>query len=312
MTSRFHRKRSGFSLVELLTVLGITGLLLSLILPAIQRSREAAARVQCQNNQRQVAVALHHFHASNGRLPPLRKQPFPPDALSLLSWMTAILPELEEDSLHVTSLTACNLDPSCAFTNPPHVGLAKVIRTYVCQNDARLLSPQTTPAGDVVAHASYVGVGGSFDNPLPNPGVPRTYLARPGAFSDAPGCRLSDFHDGTSNTVMVGERPPPESLQAGRWYCSSSRERFAGPDLILFVPTLPRLQDYECAGAGSRRFGPGRADNPCDRFHFWSLHPGGGNFLFADGSVRFLTHKIEPMISALSTRSGGEVIELPE
>ena len=133
----------------------------------------------------------------------------------------------------------------------------------------------------------------------------------PGVFSQSPGIRLSEITDGASQTLMVGERPPPDSLQAGRWYSSLyGLEPNPGPDEEMAIPSPRWAQDFECAPAASR-FGPGRTDNPCDRYHFWSLHPGGANFLFADGSVRFLPYSIEPIMSALATRSGGEIIELP-
>src|SRR5262249_31936731 len=133
---------------------------------------------------------------------------------------------------------------------------------------------------------------------------------KPGVFGPAPGNRLADISDGTSNTLMVGERPPPDSLQAGRWYTFQFVPAFApGPDGFMPIPAPRWAFDLECAPAGSR-FGPGRTDNPCDRLHFWSLHPAGANFLFADGSTRFLSYSAEPIMVALATRAGGEVVDL--
>jgi prepilin-type processing-associated H-X9-DG protein len=113
---------------------------------------------------------------------------------------------------------------------------------------------------------------------------------------------------------MVGERPPPDSLQAGWWYPEYWRypEGLRGPNNTLIFGTVHLYPDdpTECV-AGKRTFGPGRSDNPCDRYHLWSFHPGGANFLFADASARFLPYAAEPLMMALGSRNGGEVVELP-
>jgi prepilin-type processing-associated H-X9-DG protein len=110
---------------------------------------------------------------------------------------------------------------------------------------------------------------------------------------------------------MVGERPPPNSFQAGRWYTRHYIPApFAGPDGIMTIPPAGFVDDLECSVAG-RGFGPGRPDNPCDRFQLWSFHPGGANMLFADGSVRYLSYAAAPVMPALATRSGGEVVDVP-
>jgi len=136
----------------------------------------------------------------------------------------------------------------------------------------------------------------------------------PGVFGRSPGVRLIDVADGTGNTLMVGERPPPSSLQAGRWYSGLIvREPFGGPDMMLAAhQSASSPFDLECANVQAPRYFYGRVDNPCDRFHFWSLHPGGSNFLFADGSVRFMPYSADPIIGALATRSGGEVVGVPD
>ena len=108
---------------------------------------------------------------------------------------------------------------------------------------------------------------------------------------------------------MVCERPPPNSYQAGQWYQAAMiLERFGGPDGTMNNSNPVVLGDPCGSGGG---FGPGRLANPCDRLHFWSLHRGGANFVFADGSVRFLPHSANNILSALITRAGGETFELP-
>jgi len=294
-------RRAGFTLVEVLVVIGVIGVLIGLTLPAVQRARASASRVSCQNRLKQVGVALQNTHAAHGRLPPLPGKHSPsPDLYALLGWMAHILPYIDQDALFRTSEHACRTDPN-PFHNPPHVGLATIIPAYVCPDDGRL-TPMTDSFGVTAAYTSYIGVNGAF--------VPALGRALPGPF----GRPLTDVADGTSQTLLVGERPPPDSLQAGWWYpvYAGSGEGFRGPNSFMVVnDPIMFAQDYECAGAWRGHFGPGRLDNPCDRYHFWSLHPGGANWLFVDGSVRFFAYSADPIIAALATRAGGETVEMP-
>jgi prepilin-type processing-associated H-X9-DG protein len=111
---------------------------------------------------------------------------------------------------------------------------------------------------------------------------------------------------------MAGERPPPDSLQAGWWYSGSVGDGigFRGPNNGFVFGAGSLLMGDPCTPL-DKTFGPGRLDNPCDRYHLWSLHPGGANFLFADGSVHFLSFAAEPIMVALASRAGGEVVTLP-
>lgn len=297
--------RGGFSLVELLVVIGVVGVLIGLLLPAVQRVRETAARARCLNHLKQIGLALHHHHDTHGRLPPQRARVYPSHAAdSLLSWMTLILPQMDQSSLWATSVQACQADGS-PWHNPPHVGYATVVPSYTCPSDGRLRSALTGRDGVSSAFASYLGVSGW-------PGW-RGGDGWGGVLGRTPGIRLADVTDGTSNTLMVGERPPPDSLQAGRWYSAITHAggtTYPGPDADMPVEALLHAGDTECAWA-TTRFGPGRVDNPCDRYHFWSLHPGGANFLFVDGSARFLPYSSSSILPALATRGGGEPVQLP-
>lgn len=303
---RSHPLRYGISLVELLVVLGLISILLGLTLPAVQSTRAAAARVSCQNHLKQIGIALHACHGVHGRFQPMPQQPPVPGVLGhdpyhLLSWQAVLLPFLEQNHLWELSVQACR-EESLPFHNPPHVGYATVIPVYGCPADSRLSKPLRDPgSGQMVAYSSYVGVVGD------------TIRGR-GVFSYDIGTRLSDITDGTSHTLMVGERPPPDSLQAGQWYSGVTDGRFdveRGPDGFLYTrgPAFPN--HYSCPYHALPDFGPGRLSNPCDRYHFWSLHPGGANFLFADGSVRYLPYRASAILPALATRAGGEVVELP-
>jgi prepilin-type N-terminal cleavage/methylation domain-containing protein/prepilin-type processing-associated H-X9-DG protein len=293
-----RRPHCAFTLVELLVVIGIVGLLLSLLIPAVQLAREGAARQRCLNNLRQIGTALQNHHNTHGRLPP-NATTDPRDPNFSLSWMALILPEMGEEPLWAKTIEACAAEKR-PFVNPPHIGLATVIKTYVCPDDRRLLTALQDPDGRIAAFGSYLGVAGSIrmgDGVLGNP----------------LGIRLSDILDGTSNTLMVGERPPPDTLQAGWWYTGirpsgGAYQGLYGWDTLMPVESLPFPND-PCEGPF--QFGPGRTDNPCDRYHYWSFHPGGANFLFADASARLLTYSMQPLMVALATRSGGEIVELP-
>lgn len=299
-------RRVGFSLVELLVVIGVIGVLIGLLLPAVQSVRATATRTGCLNNLRQIGLALHHYHDANGRLPPLPPRADDPgDPNGLLSWMALILPQMGEEALYRASVAACMADRN-PLHNPPHIGFGTVMRSYVCPQDSRLLSPLTDPYGVQAGFASYVGIAET----LP-PGAPRGLAGALGALRSI---RLADITDGASQTLFAGERPPPDSLQAGWWYSGRWGQQiggFRGPNgfLVLGAGTI-YLHD-PCTGVKSI-FGPGRTSNPCDRFHLWSLHKGGANFLFADASARFLPYSAEPLLLTLGSIQGGEVVgQLP-
>lgn len=257
---------------------------------------------------------MQNYDSAYGHLPPQppNGDPHSPDVL--LSWMALILPQMEQDALWRVSQAACKVDAT-PYHNPPHVGYATVVPIYSCPSDGRLGSPLHTPGGDYAAFTSYIGIAGSmYGGFVVQRGHQSVLIGAPGVLGESPGIRFTAITDGTSQTIMVGERPPPNSLQAGRWYTlySSGTEPFQVPDIIVSLPAPPFSGDTECGATHLVSFGPGRLDNPCDRYHLWSLHSGGGNFLFADGSARFLSYSASPIIPALATRAGGEIIVFPD
>jgi prepilin-type processing-associated H-X9-DG protein len=124
--------------------------------------------------------------------------------------------------------------------------------------------------------------------------------------------RLREIADGTSNTLMVGECPPSADGILGWWYAGWGQAKDGSAEALLGVAEWNDGPFYRKCPRGPYSYVPGRLTNQCDMFHFWSLHPGGANFVFCDASVRFLPHSAAPLMPALATRSGGEAVSLPD
>jgi prepilin-type N-terminal cleavage/methylation domain-containing protein/prepilin-type processing-associated H-X9-DG protein len=295
------RPRAGVSLLEVLVCLSLIGILVGLLLPAVQSARGAAERAACQNNLRQIGVAVQNYHATHGRVPPaggLRPPGQPWTADVLLGWTAHILPQIDRATMWEQAVEACRVEQEPY--RPPHVGYVTPIPLYRCPSDGRIVGPVVSPKGRSLAVMSYIGSAGTLKGARP---------ASPGMLDNIPGARLSDVTDGTSYTMLAGERPPPDTFQAGTWYQRAVvLDRFGGPDVVFIYMGGCELGD-PCGGGAP--YGPGRTDNPCDRQHFWSLHRGGANFVLADGSVRFLPYSAREIISPLMSRAAGDSPVLP-
>ena len=307
--SKFSHPRSrGFTLIELLVVIAIIGVLIGLILPAVQAAREAARRMQCSNNLKQIGLALHNYESSQGVFPPgyvsavVNNQ----DVGAGWAWGSMILPQMEQSNL----VNAINFSLSVADPANSTLDLVRVAN-YLCPSDStKALVPvrdaTNTNTVDTVSGSNYVGVFGV------------------GEIGDAPGNGAGLFYrnsrvgfreilDGTSQTFMVGERSHNLSYATwtarspGGWlYKTSSFE--GGTD--QFVNANDEQAFTMVLGPIGTEDLPRTPNNP--RAHvedYWSYHPGGVNFLFADGSVRMVKNGIAPAVyQALATRAGGEVV----
>jgi prepilin-type processing-associated H-X9-DG protein len=180
-----------------------------------------------------------------------------------------------------------------------HPAMSQPIQVFGCPADGRTREPQRW-LDLSVGLTSYLGVSGT--NVFRKDGV---------LFADSQ-IRLHDIADGVSQTLLVGERPPYPNLGWGLWYTGlwgqkdGSCANLLGvrePDLLLGLPG--HMDPYP----GPSHFRPGSLSNLGDAFHYWSLHSGGANFLFADGSVRFLPYAADSILPALATRAAGDVIE---
>jgi prepilin-type N-terminal cleavage/methylation domain-containing protein len=286
------RPGKGFTLIELLVVIAIIAILIGLLLPAVQKVREAAARASCQNNLKQIGLALHSYHDSYQHFPPPRGNHVPtPLFTEYRGWMCEVLPYLEQDNLAREM-----------YTNPWYVGFFRTfntpVKTYLCPSDPRNLL--NVPNGNG-ALTSYLGVTGSDSDVSAQFNGPTN-----GIFNvSSGGIRLTDVTDGTSNTLMVGERPPAADLFLGWWGASdydtllSTRQLYGDP-FNTGGCVLPGL------------FGPGRLGGSCDgdSNHFWSFHSGGANWVLGDGSVHFLPYSASALTIPLGSRNGGEVVDL--
>jgi prepilin-type processing-associated H-X9-DG protein/prepilin-type N-terminal cleavage/methylation domain-containing protein len=301
------RPRRAVTLIEVIVVIAIIGMLIVLLVSAVQTVRSAAHRAACANNLRQVGVALHQYHEVYGSLPPGIAHPrllpgiprlYGPDtdAYPLLNWQGRLLPFIGQESLWSQVQEAYIQDPY--YLNfPPHVGYTTFIPLYVCPADGRRVRPDT-PFDRSPGTTSYLGVAGT--NEFRGDGV---------LYMDSR-VRFADVVDGTSLTLMVGERPPSLDLLRGRWY--GGWGYWGSGDAFLGVREIYSGSSQPGCSEGPYHFGPGRLQDPCSTFHFWSLHPGGAHFLFADGSVRFLGYGTDTILPALATRAGGEVVGLPD
>ncbi|HMP02356.1 MAG TPA: DUF1559 domain-containing protein [Gemmatales bacterium] len=286
--------RRAFTLPELLVVVGIVAILLSLTVPALQRVRESANRLVCANNLRQMGLALKQYHHDKGRFPPALNswsgpQPF-------LSWQARLLPYLSEQALWIETEQAFRVDAS--FATPPHAPIAgRALEVCLCPSDGRQAT-DVEPWGMCFGYTFYQGVSGR------RPGSGMLYLNSQ--------VRLGDVTDGVSTTLMVGERPPSANQRYGWWYAGIGQSYEGSLDSHLAAEQMNFSVYAPMCPDGPYRFQPGKPNDMCSSFHFWSRHPGGAHFLFVDGSVRFLSYSASSVIPDLATRSGREAVTLPD
>jgi prepilin-type processing-associated H-X9-DG protein len=296
--SRTIGARCAFTLVEALVAMGIIAALTAITIVAIQSSRAASIRAACANNLRQVGLAMHSYYAQDKKLPPgvsyqdgVSKYPF-------MSWQARLLPFLEQQGLWDQALEA-HAKGAAFNQSPPHPGNV-VLPVFACSTDPRHERPSTLP-GIGAAFTSYQGVAGT--NQFRNDGL---------LFLDSQ-IRLETVTDGTSNTLMVGERPPSADERLGWWYGGWGQNQNGSAEVVLGMKERNFGTWSNVCPPGPYAFGPGDFTNQCDAFHFWSPHSGGGaNFLFADGNVRFITYSAAHLMPALATRAGGEASILPD
>lgn len=290
--------RTAFSLLELLVVIAILAILIALTASGVQNVRASAARLDCQNRMRQLALALHQYAQTHRSLPPGCQSEDPKNAQPFMGWHVRIFPELEHNALSEEALTAFRQERDFR-KNPPHRLAELAHPPFGCPSDSRTLSAQKVTSL-TRGLTSYLGVNGTRAS------------REDGVLYLDSAVTLGGIRDGTSNTLMIGERPPSADMVFGWWYAGWGQDKNGEGD--MHIGTRVRNNDRrspECP-IGPHEFGPGRLSNQCDFLHFWSLHSGGANFAFADGSVRFLRYSANDILPALATRAGGEAVAIPE
>jgi prepilin-type processing-associated H-X9-DG protein len=298
--TRHFRHRGGSTVIELLVVIAIIGILTSVTLPAVLWTRSAAAKIVCASNLRQIGLALHQYHDVSSAFPRGCVGQNSRDVSPTIGWEVFLLPYVEQESLWARSQEAFRQERE-AYRNPPHVALDAVIRTYICPADDRVQYPAVMQPDNIrYAFTSYLGVEGT------------DFLKRDGVLFVDSRVGLTDVTDGTSNTLLAGERPPSADLLWGWWYSSWGQRATGSGDMTLGVRERYLGSFGLRCSSGPYEYRAGGLDQQCDLFHFWSLHPGGAHFLFCDGSVRFLAYSANAIMPALATRAGGEGVTVPD
>ena len=302
-----RRSDSGFTLVELLVVIAIIGILIALLLPAVQAAREAARRSQCSNNMKQLGLALHNYHDVFKVLPPgglrdaLRATPVARG--NGLAWNVFILPFMEQQALHdqfdflLTDDASCVQAPNTTITLTPVDG-------FLCPSGTRLYDGSSTTR--YTCH--YVGVmGPKGTNPVSGSAYllhdSSTYgetghggFAQDGILYNVSKVRFRDILDGTSNTVAVGELSHDKANCYRMWprgmydnHSRSAKNINYGINAFAYstsaYPSVSQFNDVSMS----------------------SNHPGGAMFSLCDGSTRFLSETVDiTLYKSAASRAGGE------
>jgi prepilin-type N-terminal cleavage/methylation domain-containing protein/prepilin-type processing-associated H-X9-DG protein len=279
------KTRPAFTLIELLVVIAIIAILIALLVPAVQKVREAAARLQCTNNLKQLALGLHNYHDQNKQFPNgywNQRNGLTGSGSSYtdvwFSWIRCVLPFVEQQQM------TPNATPLAVVQCPSEGKAREVISNY--------------------AMTCYAGVAGATSL-TDNKGI--IFYGSTTQFR-----KMAHISDGTSNTLLIGERPPSHNLGYGWWAYdgdtfwavqSTTRQYTTGIDpntgASMTCPT-PALYARDVQ------------HNPCAWNHFWSNHSGGANWAFGDGTVRFVPYSAATILPALATVNGGEVVTIPD
>ena len=311
-----RKTRRGFSLVELLVVIAIIGVLIALLLPAVQQAREAARRTQCQNNLKQLGIAIHSYHDAHNCFPP-GFMGDPDDFCSTLNpqrtgwgWGAFILPFVDGSNFY-NQLDVNRTQTVCSIPEGPQadptIGSADlqdtVLPVYVCPSAA---DPDNNHGREEGGHAksNYAGVAGMDWDGVDEMGLKSVFVDGTQFVS-----KMGETTDGTSNTLMVGER----------------FRRDADENLKLQTPPLEYNGAYWLGVAPDTRAAQcvgrlGLAGTPWSVMSingesinaFASRHEGGAHFLVSDGSVRFFSENADQdTMSRLGTMNDGTATQVP-
>jgi prepilin-type N-terminal cleavage/methylation domain-containing protein/prepilin-type processing-associated H-X9-DG protein len=310
-------RRVGFTLVELLVVIAIIGILVALLLPAIQAARESARRSQCQNNLKQIGIGLHNYHDTNKMFPAGNITPGNCcGTQSYANWAIALLPFIEQTALYdrydmklTNEMQPIDASGWCV--------VQQIVPTYGCPSDLYATKLENPGSGALVnkayRHGSYravAGIGradGYFDcnqwSGILNENE-RGLLHTVGT-ANLINETMASVLDGTSNTLAVGEYMSTTTTNRGTFWAYSYTCYSLGSiqyESRLYVPDYNLCASLPGTPAGS---------NPCKRA-IASFHPGGMNFAMVDGSTRFVATTVDlNILAAAATIARGEATQLP-
>ncbi len=324
MALRDKGRDRGFTLIELLVVIAIIAILVGLLLPAVQKVREAAARSKCLNNLKQLGLALQNYHDVYDRYPPYRSAGLATTDPRRYTenWTYLLLPYIEQGTVADQPFTTVAEYDAVVRPRP--------IPTFNCPSSP---VPGTTANGTVVTNVThYLGVTGRHrgDWRAPASGGVNQDLGVI-AVTDVTGrpikVNVNGVKDGASNTIAFGERPPvAHPTIAGYYDWGWGLRGEPNYDSLIWAVHRGDVQpgtstpiDTPIMSPAADAVGPcpfpmyfqapsGPTPRRCDAHHMWSYHVGGANFAFADGSVRFLNYRAgTTVVPAMSTRDLGEV-----
>ncbi len=316
--------RRGFTLIELLVVIAIIAILIALLVPAVQQVREAAAMAKCQSNMKQIGVALHGYHDMHRR--------FPYENTNLndshrCNWIAHIFPFIELPFTQTNvAANGKSVNSGGATLDQPGIrndaiGDTFVIQLFLCPSDGPTLSDDKTVAlGNYLAVNApntdqrdfwNTSVQGVFVYEVHNT-VNSSINAANAVTGIAQATTMTSITDGTSNTFAVGERPAvpfsTDALYCGAWVLSEIDSAMGVPNTRQWCAVTDG-KGTNCPSGNQWFQPPLGVNNQCDGNHYWSRHNNGGNWLFCDGSVRFLHYNIGTAIqAALATKAMGETI----
>lgn len=295
----------GFTLVELLVVIAIIGVLIALLLPAVQQAREAARRMSCSNNMKQIGIALHNYHDTYLALPAgyLYRGG---NGKCNYGWAVSILPFVEQQNFYE------NLNPgkiplynryTGSATNADKALLQHRLEAYICPSDAapdlaKSMKFSSTDRFDV-AVSNYIGCAGWSNTPH----YPVKDQDAGGLLWGNSFLNFSDITDGTSNTLLVSEREYPRG-HAATWLGAGKNDSYGNSATLRTLFRAGFTINFDYAAAGS----------PENAGKGWSsLHPGGVMTLTADASVHFIPETTDKnnVLKPLSLRNDGNVFKSP-
>ena len=294
-----HGRRLGFTLIELLVVIAIIAILIALLVPAVQKVREAAARTQCLNNLKQIALASHGYHDTNhcfpagANMPGAAGWPNAPDPSEYYGLHVALFPFYDQENLK-KALVLNAPNPQNVNCNGPNSLGATVIPVLICPSESAFPPNKVGQFGGLYfALSSYGGCSGTSPT-----SSTASAMLKNGIFYMNSSVKIAQITDGTSNTLMFGERsrmnlpatPTAEALGGWAW-------------LNIFAQEDNTMNTSE----------PMEGINTHDVDPFGSQHSGGtmANFAFADGTVRSISKSINLVAyQRLSTIAGGEVVDV--